>query len=66
MSPLIQSPDFDPGTPDIAKVAFEEAIKSGRLSEDEKAPNYAGNFMYMGSKAGKALFKDSMTRDYLP
>lgn len=66
MSPVVESPDWDPGTPEIAKVAFEEAIKAGRLSEDEKAPNFAGDYMYMGSKAGKALFKHIDYRTYLP
>ena len=46
--------------------SFDEAIKSGRLSADEKHPKYAGNYMYMGhDKAGKAQFKHSNTREYL-
>lgn len=27
---------------------------------------YAGDFMYMGSREGRALFKHYATRDYLP
>ena len=45
---------------------FNHAIASGRLSGDESAPLYAGNFMFMGKDAaGKALFKNIATREYL-
>ena len=46
-------------------VAFDKAIETNRLSRDESAANYVGNFMYMGTDAGHDLFKDSMTREYL-
>lgn len=46
---------------------FEAAIKAGKLSSDENAPNYAGNYMYMGdAENGGAMFKDIVTRAYLP
>ena len=46
---------------------FEAAILRGILSADETAPNFAGNYTYMGDSAnGGALFKDKMTRAYLP
>ncbi len=66
MSPVVESPDYNPGNADIAKVAFEEAIKAGRLNENEKDPLFAGNYMYMGRKAGRDYFKSIDTRDYLP
>jgi len=46
-------------------IAFDKAIETNRLSKDESADNYVGNFMYMGTDAGRDLFKDSMTREYL-
>lgn len=48
-------------------IAFEGAIRSGRLSADEKAENFAGNFMFMGYAEGgkKAQFKHIDTREYL-
>jgi hypothetical protein len=47
--------------------AFAKAIDEGRLSDDEDAPNYAGNYMFMGYQGvtGKALFKHIDTRQYL-
>lgn len=49
------------------KVAFKEAIQDGRLSSDPKAHNYAGQFMYMGTENnGHDMFKDIVTRQYLP
>ncbi len=45
--------------------AFDNAIKEGRLSNDETAPNFAGNYMYMGTKNGRDLFKHVETRQYL-
>lgn len=47
--------------------AFGKAIDDGRLSDDENAPNYAGNFMFMGYQggSGKALFKHINTRRYI-
>ena len=49
-----------------SQAAFEQAIAEGRLSDDKRSPVYAGRFMYMGTKAGLDLFKDSETRRYLP
>jgi len=58
--------------------AFDAAIAAGRLSADPAAENYAGNFMYMGSRSFaipgpsavtrgfRPLFKHCCTREYLP
>ncbi len=49
------------------KDAFADAIASGRLSNDPKATNYAGGFMYIGVGArdrGDA-FKNIESRRYL-
>uniref|UniRef100_A0A6M3JKS7 Uncharacterized protein n=1 Tax=viral metagenome TaxID=1070528 RepID=A0A6M3JKS7_9ZZZZ len=43
---------------------FTVAIEEGRLSENPDAPNYAGNYMYMGNDGGKDLFKNIDTRRY--
>jgi|10_taG_2_1085330.scaffolds.fasta_scaffold01434_7 hypothetical protein len=48
-----------------AKESFEKAIRSGRLSENENATNYAGLYMYMGHSNSVALFKNIETRKYL-
>jgi hypothetical protein len=32
-----------------SELAFDEAIKAGRLSTDPTASNYAGSYMYMGT-----------------
>ncbi len=54
------APDFkDP------KTAFNAAIKSGVLSIDSSAANYAGNYMYMGTVNNKDQFKNIITRKYL-
>lgn len=49
--------------------AFEDAIANGRLSDDENATNFAGNFMYMGTmeRDGRKqdTFKNINTREYL-
>ena len=46
--------------------AFDLAIAARRLSADETAPNYAGHYMYMGTRDdGKLLFKHRDTRQYL-
>ena len=45
--------------------AFDAAIKSGRLTTNRQAPNYAGNYMYMGTAGGHDLFKSAVTREYL-
>ena len=47
-----------------SKQAFEEAISQKILSENETAPNYVGNFMYMGTKEGVHQFKNIVTRKY--
>ena len=48
--------------------AFADAIASGRLSDFDglATTNYAGDFMYMGTRAGRDLFKNIDTRVYLP
>jgi hypothetical protein len=47
-------------------IAFDSAIKSGRLSEDPKSDIYAGDYMYMGTNQdGIDLFKHIDTRKYL-
>ena len=48
-----------------ADAAFDAAITQGRLSPLEDAPNYVGDFMYMGSVDGRAKFKHYNTREYL-
>ena len=47
--------------------AFADAIKSGRLSADPKAENYAGHYMYMHTETTVRgdLFKHTLTRRYL-
>jgi hypothetical protein len=56
-----------------ANVAFHIAIEQGRLSADPAAPNYAGNYMFMGRAVGRDQtaryfdqFKHIATRQYLP
>lgn len=46
--------------------AFDRAIADGRLSKDEKSPNWAGNYMFMETVDGIDQFKHSDTREYLP
>ena len=46
--------------------AFEDAIAEDRLSLLKDAPDWAGNFMYMGTKNGRDLFKHIDSREYLP
>ena len=45
--------------------AFDEAIEAGRLSAEPGDANYAGTYMFMGTRKGKDLFKHIMTREYL-
>lgn len=45
--------------------AFNDAIVSGLLSRDEKATNFAGNYMYMHTIDGKDCFKNIITRKYI-
>ena len=49
-----------------ADLAFDTALADGRLSMDELAPNFVGNYMYMGTTIDGDLFKQIMTREYLP
>ena len=51
--------------------AFTKAIRNGRLSQDESAANFAGNFMFMESSydfQGFPIdkFKNIKTREDLP
>lgn len=45
--------------------AFEQALESNRLSHSRLADNYVHNYMYMGTKDGKDMFKNKNTREYL-
>ncbi len=45
--------------------AFEDAIKAGVLSEDQRAANFAGHFMYMFTQDGRDGFKHRNTRAYV-
>lgn len=45
--------------------AFEDAINKGFFSEDPAQPNYAGHYMYMGSRKDVDLFKNTQTRKYV-
>jgi|TARA_R110000824_G_scaffold101576_2_gene241256 hypothetical protein len=45
--------------------SFDAAIKSGKLSENENAANYAGNYMYMYHENSAAIFKHIDTRELL-
>ncbi|GEM_PF-2775423 len=49
-----------------ADLAFEKAIWQGRLSENPKAENYAGKYMYMGKSENGQYdnFKNIITRRY--
>jgi len=52
------------------EMAFTLAIACGRLSEDASEANYAGNYMYMGSRENdngthRDLFKHIDTREYI-
>ena len=47
-----------------SKKAFEEALKSGILSDNEGDKNFVGDFMYMGTKEGVHQFKNIVTRKY--
>lgn len=47
-----------------SKQAFEEALKSGILSDNEGDKNFVGDFMYMGTKDGTHQFKHIITRKY--
>ena len=46
--------------------AFEYAIKAGRLSDQPQHENYAGRYMYMGTRDdGRDTFKHIDTRRYI-
>ena len=45
--------------------AFADAIAAGRLSSDPASSVYAGDYMYMGTRDGRDLFKHSDSREYL-
>jgi hypothetical protein len=50
----------------IPELAFERAIETKRLSDDEYSDNYAGDYMYMGKdKNGNDAFKNIDTRKYI-
>lgn len=62
---------FDPAerqTSLDANMAFEKALRDGRLSHDTSAPNWVGHYMYMGFNAdiGRDCFKHREARRYLP
>ncbi len=48
------------------QTAFEAAIQSGRLSRKPDRENYAGSYMYMGTTRAGDMFKNIITRAYLP
>ena len=45
--------------------AFDDAIAAGRLSAHDTGPEYAGNWMYMGTWGGVDSFKNINSRQYL-
>ena len=45
--------------------AFEDAIIQGRLTDAPGQPNWAGNYMYMGTTRAGDHFKHILTRQYL-
>jgi hypothetical protein len=47
-----------------SREAFEKAIREGRLAKNHQSRNYAGNYMYMGKRQGKDLFKNIFTKQY--
>ena len=48
----------------LSNIAFQIAIQAGRLSENPRVSNYAGNYMFMGSHNGKDHFKNRNSRKY--
>ena len=51
---------------DQSQAAFNRAIRTGRLSDTVGAPNYVGDYMFMGfDPQGRACFKHRDTRAYL-
>ena len=61
---LLTDEEYENRYQEIVDLKFEKAIQGGRLSREPRYPNYAGNYMYMGSSNGRDLFKNSMTRKY--
>lgn len=48
-----------------SETAFDDAIKTGRLSKIPSDANFAGNYMYMHTDAnGRDAFKNIMSRAY--
>jgi len=47
-----------------AQECFRRAITEGRLSKDPMDPNYAGNYLYMGTWHGQDTFKHYNNREY--
>lgn len=45
--------------------AFADAIGSGLLTANNSYSNYAGNYMYMGTRNGQHSFKNIITREYI-
>jgi len=65
-SKAIRSERMDLPSDRPSQEAFANALDSGRLSLDENAYNYVGDFMYMGPNAkGRATFQHKLTRQYL-
>lgn len=59
-APMSALPYGDP------QAAFEKALASGRLSHDPNAPNYVGDYMFMGpARDGRDAFKNRNTREYI-
>ena len=55
---------YAPGFRDPVE-AFEDAIRTGRLSATPADHRFAGRYMYMGTQDGHDLFKHVGTREYL-
>lgn len=51
---------------DDARIAFNKAIREGRLSANPEDILYAGHYMFMGRVDGKDMFKNTIYRNYLP
>lgn len=48
-----------------SQAAFAQAIALGVLSDDVHAPNFAGNWMYMGRDSHGLSFKNINLRNYI-
>lgn len=64
--PVIEPGDFAEQE-NVAEQAFDRAIAEGRLSTNQRAANYAGNYMYMGRNArgDRDTFKHHLTRQHV-